>query len=54
MNISQNHKNDVFAEIAAQRTVYRAGNLVEPSPPVLPEKYLPSENNPEAAFTPAE
>lgn len=45
---------DVFARIAAQRTVYRDNSLVEPQPPKLPRKLLPAaKSDPSAAFKPA-
>ena len=45
-------KNDFFANIAAQRIQYRDKALVEPDPPLLPEKVLPAENNRNAVFSP--
>ncbi|MFI4911225.1 MAG: glycoside hydrolase family 2 protein [Sedimentisphaeraceae bacterium JB056] len=52
--MDQNKKNDVFADIASQRISYRDKQLVEPTPVKLEEKYLPSENDADAAFSPAE
>lgn len=52
--IENNDKNDVFADIAAQRTIYRDNSLVVPSPPKLSDTLLPASNNPDAAFSPAE
>lgn len=46
-------KNDIFAEIALQRTIYRDRNLVEPAPMELSQKQLDCcNNNPDAIFEP--
>ncbi|HUT43172.1 MAG TPA: glycoside hydrolase family 2 TIM barrel-domain containing protein, partial [Desulfobacterales bacterium] len=47
------NKNDLFANIALQRITHRDSALIEPQPPLLPEKYLPSDKNDQKAiFTP--
>jgi hypothetical protein len=42
---------DKFADIATARYQLRS-TLVEPAPPELPQKFLPVENDPQAAFRP--
>lgn len=45
-------QTDVFAAIAEQRSLTQAG-LIEPQPPSLPKRFLPSaRSNPKAAFRP--
>ena len=45
---------DLFANIAAQQNAARQAGMVEPAPPALPKRNLPSErSNPRAAFKPA-
>ena len=49
----QKEKKDLFAEIAALRRIEREKMLVEPQPPELPERFLPTgKTNPAAVFRP--
>lgn len=46
--------NDLFADIATRDTGGRRAALIEPEPPLLPEKYVPaSRTNARAAFRPS-
>ena len=50
----KNPKADLFAEIGAYRAAHPMGRLFEPTPPKLPERYLPTgKSDPSAAFRPA-
>ncbi|MBS3733773.1 MAG: glycoside hydrolase family 2 [Phycisphaerae bacterium] len=44
---------DPYAEIAGIRQTAKSDLLIEPQPPALPERRLPSKHNPRAAFKPA-
>lgn len=51
----QQEKKDIFAQIAAQRNVYRDSQLVEPQPPTLPHTSLVLDKlDPDAAFKPTQ
>jgi hypothetical protein len=52
MNKEKKCTNDVFAEIASQRIEYRNKNLQEPTPPILPDKFLPTNNDISVSFNP--
>lgn len=50
--MGQGGKSDVFADIAIQEISYRAKDLIEPSPPVLPKRVLNlEERDPDVIFT---
>jgi len=53
MKKSNPQSDDIFSDIASQRISYRAENLIEPAPPILPNISLPVEKHmQEAVFSP--